>query len=333
MTNPYCPFYNRENICNIQPSVPGPRGPSGPSGPPGPQGIKGDTGEPGGIEGYIGTTWGEYIVWNNNSFIVNSTNKTYLGQNSGQVNQGNLSIAIGTSAGYNSQGTNSIAIGTRTAKDNQSFDCIAIGRETGFINQDTNCIAIGTQAGYMNQGSYSISIGNRAGYNNQNSNSIVFNATSDTCNTSSSGLYINPIRYQGFTTTSIDTNYLYYDTNTKEITYANSAFFNQEYRIYGYTYSSGNTLYVNDINSSLVVLDTRSNPIDINLSANVEKYTNIRFMKIFNDNHVHVINSSSSFEINYSNSVTTYTEMSGKRGVLEIYQIDPFKWYYTVYHT
>lgn len=330
MTNPFCPFYNRENICNIQPSVPGPRGPSG---PPGPQGIRGDTGEPGGIDGYTGTTWGEYIVWNNSSFIVNSTNKTYLGQNSGQIAQGNYSVAIGSSAAYQNQGTNSIAIGTRSGRNFQSDYCLSIGTNSGELFQGTNSIAIGTQSGYENQGNNAISIGFRAGYINQHSNSIVMNATNDITNTIGSGLYINPIRYQGFTTASINTNYLYYDTTSKEISYANSAFFNQEYRIYGYTYSSGNTLYVNDINSSLVVLDTRSNPIDINLSANVEKYTNIRFMKIFNDNHIHVINSSSSFNINFSNSVTTYTEMSGKRGVLEIYQIEPYTWFYTVYHT
>ena len=70
---------------------------------------------------------------------------------------------------------------------------ISIGSNAGQNSQKSYAIAIGSNAGNTGQGSYSIAIGYAAGQSNQNQNSIILNATGNTLNTSSQGLYAAPI--------------------------------------------------------------------------------------------------------------------------------------------
>ena len=80
--------------------------------------------------------------------------------------------------------------------------------------QTTN-VRIGRNAGAVNQGLNSIAIGTLAGRTNQSNNSIIINATGTDLAGSSSGLYIAPIR----NTSAGNTQTLYYNLTTKEITY------------------------------------------------------------------------------------------------------------------
>lgn len=153
-----------------------------------------------------------------------------IGYYPAQVNQGTFSIAIGSQAGANTQKSNAIAIGNASGFLYQDPDCISIGRNSGFNNQksnaiaignssgvftqNSNCVAIGVGAGYDSQGTNSIAIGAFAGQDDQPQNSIILNATGSALNASNqNALYINPIRQ------SSNTNMLYYDSSSKEITY------------------------------------------------------------------------------------------------------------------
>ena len=154
-----------------------------------------------------------------------------VGRDAGQQLQGSDSIAIGTFAGYSNQLLGSIAIGSMSGNENQGVNAIAIGDNAGWSSQNDNTIAIGTDSGHMNQGQYaiaigtesgsldqgqySIAIGYQSGLNDQHSNSIIINATGSELDTDVSGLFIAPIR-GGITGPHV----LYYEPQTKEITYS-----------------------------------------------------------------------------------------------------------------
>jgi hypothetical protein len=186
---------------------------------------------------------------NNNSSLLSSTNLTLgnislgtsvveqspnaiaIGAQAGQQTQGSDSIAIGAFAGFSNQLLGSIAIGSLAGNEQQGVNSIAIGDNAGFSTQSDNAIAIGTDAGNMNQGvcaiaigndsgninqgDYSIAIGYQSGHMDQASQSIVINATGQELDGATSGCYIAPIR-GGVTGPQI----LYYQPETKEITYS-----------------------------------------------------------------------------------------------------------------
>lgn len=107
-----------------------------------------------------------------------------------------------------------ISIGTLIVPWRQAYSAIAIGPYAGQTNQSIGAVAIGSQAGKYFQGSYCIAIGSGAGCSNQHNHSIVLNSTGEILNTENSrSLYVAPIRK------SIAPNTLYYNTDTKEITY------------------------------------------------------------------------------------------------------------------
>jgi hypothetical protein len=99
---------------------------------------------------------------------------------------------------------------------------VAIGYYAGSCDQGEYAVAIGYYAGYGNacagtpQGDYSVAIGYRAGYLSQVANSIAINASIDSLNPGEAGLYINPVRANA----SSISHSLYYNTDTKELTYA-----------------------------------------------------------------------------------------------------------------
>jgi hypothetical protein len=117
-------------------------------------------------------------------------------------NTANNSVAFGQGAGLNSQGANAIAIGA----------------DAGYYPQGTDAVAIGTSAGEGYQGVNAIAIGKFAGQTNQANNSIILNATGSALDQTTANTFtVAPIRTDSGNTAQA----LYYNTTTKEITYAN----------------------------------------------------------------------------------------------------------------
>jgi hypothetical protein len=106
-------------------------------------------------------------------------------------------IAIGYVAGSGGQGDHSIAIGSNVAQGAQAEGAVAIGYAAGQYSQGINSVALGAFAGN----------------NSQAANSIVLNATGLSLNPTTTGLFIDPISNNN------TSNFLFYNTTTKEITY------------------------------------------------------------------------------------------------------------------
>jgi hypothetical protein len=159
-------------------------------------------------------------------------NAVALGYLSGSIGQGADSVSIGTGAGRTSQSYNAVAIGNLAGSISQSFQAIAIGDGAGQTNQNGQAVAIGMwsgqsgqgnrsvsvgfSAGNINQGPNSIALGALAGENNQPARTIVLNASGAPLNvTNTDACYIHPVRSMssGFA------NPIFYDTNSKEISY------------------------------------------------------------------------------------------------------------------
>jgi len=175
--------------------------------------------------------WSDRVIIGSNAGNTGQDSNTIaIGNNAGNNNQGLNSvaiglnseyylqqpnaIAIGRSAGSIAQGQNAVAMGYMAGDASQNTGALAIGFQAGRTFQGTNSIAIGLNAGEINQGCNSIAIGNLAGQNNQCNNTIVLNASGSNLGTNNpNGLYIDPIR------NTSQTNYLGYNTFTKEVTY------------------------------------------------------------------------------------------------------------------
>jgi hypothetical protein len=158
------------------------------------------------------------IVLPNSAVIKDSsTNTIAFGRNAGAANQGNLTVALGDQAGENNQGNQATAVGSGAGNYNQSSGTVAIGSLAGSLNQGLRATAIGSLAGASNQGEYAVAIGNFAGGTDQPNNSIMINASGSALNGTEVGLYINPIREDSANIAKA----VYYNTVTKEVTYAN----------------------------------------------------------------------------------------------------------------
>jgi hypothetical protein len=138
-----------------------------------------------------------------------------IGQQAGNVQQQQGTVAIGDGAGNFQQQQFAVAIGSSAGVSGQQEQAIAIGHFAGEENQGNYAVAIGYKTATANQGDYSIAIGHQAGFLQQVNESIILNASSTALNCTQSGTFVQPIR--GPITTS---NVLYYDTGSKEITYA-----------------------------------------------------------------------------------------------------------------
>lgn len=100
-----------------------------------------------------------------------------------------------------------------------NIDLSTIQLANGATIKDTsgNAVSFGQNAGTIGQGDNSIAIGQGAGAFNQPDNTIVINATGDELNgTQANSLFIDPVRNDVANTSTA----LYYNTNTKEVTYA-----------------------------------------------------------------------------------------------------------------
>ena len=143
-----------------------------------------------------------------------------IGYGAGNVNQGQQTVAIGINAGISNQGIYGVAIGS-SAGSNQGSGGVAIGYDTGGA-QGQDSIAIGTQAAKGNTsaiGTNSIAIGRKAGFETAAASSIILNASGDTFNSTTSGFFVNPVRYSTSTNESNDLGVALYNQSTKEFKY------------------------------------------------------------------------------------------------------------------
>ena len=147
------------------------------------------------------------------------SNEIAIGDQSGLNSQGQNGIAIGGGAGRSAQGLSAIGIGYVAGYDNQGANGIAIGSNTAQANQAVQAVAVGYAAGQYSQGQNAVALGAFAGNAGQAANSIAINASgqSSPLNPTNAGLYISPIRNAGGLTTI-----LYYNSTTKEVTYADA---------------------------------------------------------------------------------------------------------------
>jgi hypothetical protein len=162
-------------------------------------------------------------------------NSVAIGRAAGFYNQSANAVAIGFLAGNSYQSEGAIAIGRAAGNSNQASNCIAIGRSAGNLTQGIQAIAIGQNAGNNSQGNQSLAIGAYAGNNNQGANSVAIgsyagnplmvansiciNGTAADLSAPNSGFFIAPIRNDNANAANV----LYYNTSTKEVTYAPSS--------------------------------------------------------------------------------------------------------------
>jgi hypothetical protein len=159
-----------------------------------------------------------------------------IGTASAVISQGIGAVAIGTTAGFFSQDDGAVAVGMGAGAQEQGVFAVAYGKEAGHEFQGTSAVAIGNSAGSDNQGMYSVAIGDHAGNTSQGANSIaigpfagadtqaagsiVMNASLNSLNAPTTGLFINPIRQDSATNCG-----LAYNPSTSELTYNTSKTF------------------------------------------------------------------------------------------------------------
>lgn len=140
-----------------------------------------------------------------------------IGDQAGQTNQGGSTVGVGGGAGATNQGGSAVAIGYVAGYNNQGSASVAIGSNAAQSGQGTQAVALGFAAGQNGQGAYSVAVGSFAG-NVQAANSIALNATGTSLNPSTTGFFVAPIR------NASTSNYLFYNTTNKEISYGSAAF-------------------------------------------------------------------------------------------------------------
>ena len=115
--------------------------------------------------------------------------------------------------------SSNVAIGENAAYTAQGQYAVAIGLYAGGDTQGERAVAIGSNAGKTAQGAYAVAIGRRAGETNQGNNSIIINATTGVLNQTTANTFtVAPIRNDSGNVAQA----LYYNTTTKEVTYANA---------------------------------------------------------------------------------------------------------------
>jgi len=141
-----------------------------------------------------------------------------IGANAGQTGQQWGATAIGTNAGTSNQGTVATAIGSNSGRYTQGQNAVAIGRRAGETTQGQYAVALGNRAGKFEQGQYSIAIGSLAGETSQGNNSIIFNASGSALDATTSGFFVDPVRYM--VTQETDDALVFYNAASKEVRYA-----------------------------------------------------------------------------------------------------------------
>lgn len=159
-------------------------------------------------------TYGNTIALGYSAGVNQGEYSVAIGSEAGATTQGNLAVAVGRKAGSSIQGDGAVAVGESAGWAQQGEGAVAVGREAALADQSAYAVAIGYNAGADTQGAYSIAIGQGAGTAFQPANSIIINSSADSLNTSTAGLYINPIR-----NTTGNVGVLQYNNATKEVSY------------------------------------------------------------------------------------------------------------------
>jgi len=140
-----------------------------------------------------------------------------IGRDAARQVQGTYSIAIGDSAGTR-QGFSTVAIGfSAGGSGTQSVNAVAVGENAGFVSQGARAVAVGKDAGRGTtsaQGADSVAIGALAGRSVAVANSVILNGSGADLPAAQAGFFVNPVRNVS------QTDALFYNTATKEITYA-----------------------------------------------------------------------------------------------------------------
>ena len=148
------------------------------------------------------------------TLLVDAENSKIVGDiETSRLRTNEDSVYLGSEAGAGSSSGYTVGIGFWAQKTNPQGYTVGIGSYAGQNNQGQAAVAIGSNAGENSQGNTAIAIGNYAGQNNQPANSIIINASGSVLNGSDAGFYVNPVREVN------GPQVLYYDPDTKEITY------------------------------------------------------------------------------------------------------------------
>ena len=154
-----------------------------------------------------------------------SSNSIAIGFSAGQTDQSDNAVAIGANAGGITQGSRGVAIGLFSGNQLQGIRAVAVGVGSGFSNQGADSVAIGRASGNSFLGSNSVAIGNSASIvGGSFSNTIVVSATGAALNPSqANSCYIAPMR-DVQDSNAYQNSLMTYNTTTKEVGYASSAY-------------------------------------------------------------------------------------------------------------
>ena len=216
-----------------------------------------------------------------NAGIAQGQYATAVGPAAGSNNQGQYAVAVGPEAGFGTQGEYAIAIGYSAAYSLQGNLSVALGYEAGNTNQDSLAVAIGPGAGKTDQGYRSVAIGASAGRSGQAGNSIVITANGQVDSTTE-GFFVDPIRNLS------SGNVLYYDTATKEITFATAPVSYSNTNVAAYlleqniTSANIGTLFLGNssTNANLGAYQTFANANVVAIQANIGAFYNYANTKI-----------------------------------------------------
>lgn len=134
---------------------------------------------------------------------------------------GTSNVIIGFAAAEGAGGDGTVVIGAGAGPLGSGSVGIGAGANNSLGFNGTNSVAVGYRAGMYGLGNNTIAIGSLAGgysrqsYGRNQTNNIILNATGNLLNAPvDNALYVAPIR------NSSSTQVLFYDTNTKEVTYS-----------------------------------------------------------------------------------------------------------------
>lgn len=193
------------------------------------------------------------------SKLKQTSGEIAIGSGAGVTAQDANTVAIGKNAGNDTQGDSAVAIGWSSGYYTQGPETVAVGAGAGNTYQQWGAVAIGKSAGYSSQGYWSVALGYAAGQTSQPDNSIIINATGSALNGTESGLYVAPVRNDE-TSTSYT---LFYDTTTKEITYAAASPLPTTLNILN---RSANVVSVSLANGTLSILNHAGSTISVAVS-------------------------------------------------------------------
>ena len=153
-----------------------------------------------------------YLRSGNISGNINIANNVFVGNGAGLSNIVGANIV----GGYGNAQVVALLNTNSSVNPMGAASKVAVGNNAGALNSGIYSVAIGFNAGSNNSGANSIAIGSGASPISAPANSITINAGNGVLNALGSGFFVSPIRND----TGNITQAIYYNTATKELTYA-----------------------------------------------------------------------------------------------------------------